>query len=184
MDVDIFWDHENAPTELRRAVTGFKPGVDEVRVAGVRSHRVIMAVETAELRKSGYDKVKTQAEWLYFEPRGARQFAALLMDMADAAEAAAGEPETTGNVHGTGDAPFIVGEYAVESGSQEIDGDPEPMPVVHLHLRAMSPPTAGLPDPPISEFNFIIPSEYAGELSAAIGEAADGGSGAAGSVDH
>lgn len=172
MDVDIFCDHETAPAELRRAVTGFKPGVGEMRVAGVRSHRVIMAVETAELRRSGYDRVKTQAEWLYFEPRGARQFAAILMDMADEAEAAAGVPETTDDVHGTGDAPFIVGKYAVASGSQEITDDPEPMPVVHLQLRAMSPLTAGVPNPPISEFNFIVPSEYAADLSAAIGEAA------------
>jgi hypothetical protein len=52
-------------------------------------------------------RVKTEAGWLYFEPRGARQFAALLMDMADEAEAAAGVPETTGEVHGTGDAPSL-----------------------------------------------------------------------------
>ena len=105
--------------------------------------------------------------------------------MADEAEVAAGVPETTGDVHDTGDAPFMVGEYAVESGSQEIAGNPEPMTVARLHLRAMSPLTAGVPNPPISKFNLIVPSEYAGEMSAAIGEAADrDGTGAAGSVNH
>ncbi len=172
MDVDIFWDHQNAPSELRRAVTGFRPGIGEVRVAGVRSHRVTMAVETAELRKSGYDGCKTQAEWLYFEPVGARQFAALLMDMADEAEAAAGVPPTIDDVHGTGDAPFVVSEYAVGNWSQETADDVEPIPVVHLHLRAKSPLTVGVTDPPIREFNFIIPSDAAAEMSASIGEAA------------